>query len=239
MHNPEHIFQEKARIERLSKIREIVFGAQDGLMVPLGVVSSVAGAFANNHIVIIAGIAEALAGAFSMATGAYLSSRAEREVHVAEIEKEKLAIKEYPEDEKKEIVMMFQKEGLSQSDAELVAGKLAMSEKSFLNTMIQKELGLEPEPAGAPLNDAIYVGISYLAASLIPIVPYFFVFAASAVVYSIATTLIALFAIGIVKARFTGGSWIKSGVEVLIIGSLAGIGGYLLGTVLPTLLGVR
>ena len=76
---PEHIFKEKERIGKLSQIRELVFGAQDGLLVPLGVISSVAGAFNNNQIVIIAGISEALAGAFSMATGAYLASQAERQ----------------------------------------------------------------------------------------------------------------------------------------------------------------
>jgi hypothetical protein len=41
-HYPEHIFREKERIGKLSQIRELVFGAQDGLLVPLGVVSSVA-----------------------------------------------------------------------------------------------------------------------------------------------------------------------------------------------------
>ena len=79
-HNKEDVFGEKGRIGKLSRIREFVFGAQDGLLVPLGVVSSVAGAFNNNHIVIIAGVSEALAGAFSMATGAFLSSQAEKQV---------------------------------------------------------------------------------------------------------------------------------------------------------------
>lgn len=91
-HYPEHFFREKERVGKLSQIRELVFGAQDGLLVPLGVISSVAGAFNNNQIVIIAGISEALAGAFSMATGAYLASQAERQVHTAEIAKERQSI---------------------------------------------------------------------------------------------------------------------------------------------------
>src|SRR5438105_10194029 len=98
-HNPEHIYEEKNRIGKLSQIRELVFGAQDGLLVPLGVVSSVAGAFANNHIVLVAGISEALAGAFSMATGAYLASQAELQVYTAEIAKEQASIRDQPKDE--------------------------------------------------------------------------------------------------------------------------------------------
>ena len=76
-HNPKHIYKEKDRISKISQIREVVFGAQDDLLVPLGVISSVAGVFSNNHIVIVAGISEALGGSFSMATGAYLTSKAE------------------------------------------------------------------------------------------------------------------------------------------------------------------
>src|SRR5579864_6379990 len=97
----EHSLGEKERIGKLSQIRELVFGAQDGLLVPLGVVSSIAGAFNNNHIVLIAGISEALAGAFSMATGAYLASQAEQQVHNAEIAKERQSIQAYPNDEQK------------------------------------------------------------------------------------------------------------------------------------------
>ena len=64
----EHLFDEKNRIERLNRIRQLVFGSLDGLLVPLGVVSAVAGGTSNSKAVIVAGIAEAFAGALSMAT---------------------------------------------------------------------------------------------------------------------------------------------------------------------------
>ena len=66
------LFDEKNRVARLSQIREIVFGAEDGLLVPLGVVSGVAGATTNNFYVLIAGLAEAFAGSISMGACAYL-----------------------------------------------------------------------------------------------------------------------------------------------------------------------
>ncbi len=236
---PGHIVEEKERIGRLSQIRELVFGAQDGLLVPLGVVSSVAGAFLNNHIVIIAGISEALAGAFSMATGAFLASQAERQVHIAEIRKAKKAIQEFPEDEYKELILMFEKEGLARAAAETVVEKIAASPKSFLTTMVQKELGIEPEPPGTPLKDGLYVGLSYLVAAVIPVFPYFFIPAEQALFYSIFMTLVALFVIGMLKARVASLPLIKSGCQVLLIGALSGIGGYLLGTFLPHILGIK
>ncbi len=238
-HRPEHVFEEKARIGRLSQIRELVFGAQDGLLVPLGVVSSIAGAFSNNHIVIVAGIAEALAGGFSMATGAFLASQAQRQVHISEIAKEKEAIEKNPKDEQEELVLMFEREGLARNDAETVVQKIAASPKSFFTTMIQKELGIDPEPPGAPLKDGLYVGFSYLVAAVIPIFPYFFMQPQRALVWSILLTLAALFLIGILKAIIAGLPLLKSGVQVLLIGALSGVGGYLLGVYLPHLLGIK
>lgn len=238
-HKREHVLREKGRVGRLSLIREIVLGAQDGLIVPLGVVSSVAGAFLNNNIIIIAGIAESLAGALSMGTGVFLSSQAESQVHAMEIRKERQAIEKYPEQEKDELAFLFEKEGLKKPDARSVVDLLFKSRKAFINTHIQKELGLEPEPPGTPIRDALYVGSSYIVVSMVPLFPYFLMPAREAVPISIICTLLALFSLGLLKAQFTGLSYIKSGFQVFLIGTLSGVGGYILGNYLPHLLGIR
>src|SRR5690349_7619965 len=79
---------ERVRIERLSRIRELVFGSLDGLLVPLGVISGVAGGTGDTRAVIVAGLAEAFAGALSMGAGEFISGRAQAQVHQKEIEKE-------------------------------------------------------------------------------------------------------------------------------------------------------
>lgn len=238
-HTPEHIFKEKQRIGKLSQIRELVFGAQDGLLVPLGVVSSVAGAFNNNHIVIIAGISEALAGAFSMATGAYLASQAERQVHSGEIAKERQAIETYPEDEKKEMSLLFEREGMESGDANTISNILWKHKNAFFTTMVQKELGIEPEPPNTPLGDAVLVGLSYLVAAGIPLFPYFFLKGEIAIITSIFSTFLALFCIGLLKGKVASLPSIKSGLQVLLVGAGSGVGGYFLGTILPHLLGIK
>ena len=235
-HNPEHIFKEKERIGKLSQIRELVFGAQDGLLVPLAVVTSVAGAFNNNHIVIVAGISEALAGAFSMATGAYLASQAERQVHDAEIDREKKAIKTYPKEEKEEMVLLFEREGVTREDSKKLSDILAKHPNSFTVTMVQKELGLDPEPSGTPTEDALMVGLSYLIAAIIPLFPYFFFTGFTAISISMIATLIALFCIGVAKGKVAMLPYFKSGLQVLLVGVASGIGGYFLGTLLPRIL---
>src|SRR6478752_1255571 len=84
----EHLFEEKDRIEGLNRIRQLVFGSLDGLLVPPGVVSAVAGGTGSSTAVIVAGIAEAFAGALSMGAGEFISSRAEAQVQQTEVQKE-------------------------------------------------------------------------------------------------------------------------------------------------------
>ena len=238
-HYPEHIYGEKERIGKLSQIRELVFGAQDGLLVPLGVISSVAGAFSNNHIVLVAGISEALAGAFSMATGAYLASQAERQVHSAEIKKERKAIQTYPKDEKQEMSLLLEREGMDIHDANTISDIMWKHKNSFFVTMVQKELGIEPEPPSTPIGDALFVGLSYLVAAGIPLFPYFFLHGEIAIITSILATFVALFCIGLLKAKFALLPYFKSGLQVLLVGAGSGIGGYFLGTILPHVLGIK
>jgi vacuolar iron transporter family protein len=238
-HNPEHAYREKDRIDKISRIREVVFGAQDGLLVPLGVISTVAGAFNNNHIVLIAGISEALAGAFSMTTGAFLAAQAEKQVQAAAIAKETEGIDTHPDDEKIEMRLLFEREGMSTGDAESISKMLWKHKKSFVYTMVQKELGLEPEPAGGIITDALLVGCSYLVAAMIPLFPYFFMTGIPAITTSILATFTALFCIGVAKGKFASLPYIKSGIEILLVGAGAGIGGYFLGTFLPHILGIR
>ena len=238
-HRTRDVLDEKGRIGKLSLIRELVFGAQDGLMVPLGVISSVAGAFNNNHIVLIAGISEALAGAFSMATGAYLSSKAEKQVYDTEIKKETKHILRHPDAEKEELTLILKKEGMSTSDSKNVANILARNSNAFTKIMINLELGIDPDPTGTPTGDALFVGASYLISAAIPLLPYFFISGIHAIISSIVLTLIALFGIGIAKAKFTLLPYLRSGLEVLLIGAGAGLGGYFLGTILPSIIGIK
>ena len=229
---------EKERIGKTSQIREIVFGAQDGLLVPLGVISSVAGAFSDNHIVIVAGISEALAGAFSMATGAFLSSQAEAQVFQGEIKKEIVEIDSSPAHERLELIALLQAEDLSREDATVVVDNLMKSKKSFSITMIQKELGLEPNPPGSPVKDALLVGASYLVNAVIPLLSYFFLPTKEALPISIGLTMITLFGLGLLKAKFAFLPYLKSGLQVMAVGTFSGLGGYFLGTLLPKILGI-
>src|SRR5712691_2911212 len=115
------VLGEKARVEKRGRIRQFVFGSMDGLLVPLGVVSGVAGGTGSTKAVVIAGIAEAFAGALSMGAGEFLSGRAEAQVHRAEIEAEMEQLDLDPETEFQEMILILESEGVRHEDARLIA----------------------------------------------------------------------------------------------------------------------
>jgi hypothetical protein len=119
-HIQEHSLGEQARIGRLSRIREFVLGAQDGLLVPLGVVTGMAAAQLARSLIIVAGLAEAVAGAISMGGGSYLASQAEEQLYATEIASEGKEIDEFPERETAELAIVLEREGLPRQQAETV-----------------------------------------------------------------------------------------------------------------------
>ena len=115
------IEQERWRVAAVGRIREVVFGAQDGLLSTVALVTAVATATTGNTLVLVAGLAGGLAGMVSMATGAFLGSRAEQDVQRAEIEKEALELEENPAEELAELVVIYQREGMSHREAREMA----------------------------------------------------------------------------------------------------------------------
>jgi predicted membrane protein (TIGR00267 family) len=232
----EDLFAEKQRIAHLSRIRQFMFGSLDGLLVPLGVVSGVAGGTSNSKIVVIAGVAEAFAGALSMGAGEYLSGKSESQVQQAAIRDEEEEIAVIPDIERYELELIFQNEGLSADDARVVAERIATDRHCWVNTMVEKELGLSAEPAESHLLDSFYMGLSYVIASIVPLAPYVALPVKYAFFVSLALTIVALFVLGAVKGRLAKMSLVRSAAEVVAVGVGSAAGGYLLGVLLPHIL---
>jgi VIT1/CCC1 family predicted Fe2+/Mn2+ transporter len=231
------IEEERQRVARVSKIRQFVFGTLDGLLVPLGVVSGVAGGTGSTNAVIVAGLAEAFAGALSMGFGEFLAGRAEAQVQIAEINKEKEGLETDAEYEFHEMVVLLEDEGVNPEDAVVIAERLARNPHAYVKTMVEKELGLSLEPNTVRVLDGLIMGLSYMAASIVPLIAYFFLPLQQAFVTSLVLTYVCLLAIGIVRGKLARLNLLKSAIEVVAVGTISGLGGYFLGTWLPHLLG--
>lgn len=235
----EHLREERAEADLLGEIREALFGAQDGLVSTLAVVSTVGGATNDRFAILIAGIAAALAGVFSMAAGEYLSSKSQREIYVAQIRKEREEVTERPGEAEAEVAYMLEGEGLDPEASKRVAAELARKPEVLLNTMVEKELGIAISEGRNALEGALVMGAAFGVASVVPIVAYVFVDPARAFPISMALSLAVLFAVGVVKSRWTEANPIRSGVEVVVLAAFAGVAGWFFGQLLPGLLGVN
>jgi vacuolar iron transporter family protein len=234
----EHLARERREASVLSEIREAVFGAQDGLTSVLAVVSTVGGATGQSFPVLVAGFAATLAGMFSMAAGEYTSSKSQREIFEAQIAAEALEVEERPAEAEAEVAYLLQRDGLEPAAARRMARELAGNKRVLLKTMVEKELGLAVEDDENALRGALVMGASFGAAALVPIAPYLFVPVGMALYLSLGFSGLMLFGMGALKSRWTRRHWLPSGLEILALGTVAGIAGYFFGTLLPAALGV-
>jgi len=235
----EHLAEERRASSLLGEIREVVFGLQDGLVSTLAVVATVAGASGQAFPVVVAGIASGLAGVFSMAAGEYIGSKSQREIFDAQIHDERHEVEDRPGEAEAEVAYMLAEEGLGDEDAARVANLMARHPEVLLRTMVARELGIHvEEQGGGVLRGALFMGLAFGVGALVPIVPFLILpFSISLPAAAIGTGVV-LFGIGVVKSRWTHRTALSSGLEVLALAAIAGIAGYLFGTVLPQLLGV-
>jgi vacuolar iron transporter family protein len=231
------LFAERTRIEQLGRIRQLVFGSLDGLLVPLGVVSAVAGGTRSTQAVIVAGVAEAFAGALSMGAGEFIAGRSEAQVQRSEIQREREEIERDPEFELAEMKALLENEGLSAEDAAQVTTTLARYPDAYHKTMVEKELGLQVDPQTVKTPEALTMSASYIVGSFFPLVAYFFLPIQQALVVSILLTILALIIVGVIKGRLANLNLFRSALEVVVVGTVSALGGYLLGVVIPRLFG--
>lgn len=232
----QEVATERWRVAAFGRIREVVFGAQDGLISTLALVTAVAAAVTDKSTIVIAGLAGALAGMISMSTGTYLGSKAEREIFEAEIEKEAKELEENPAEEMAELVFLYHQQGLSYHEAREMAEHIASDKELWLRTLVEKELGIDPDLAVSPVKDALTMGGTFILAAMVPIIPYFFMGGNAAIGISAGATLAALFALGMGKGRLVQRSPIFQGLEILVIGAAAAGLGWILGEIVPNLL---
>ena len=234
----DHLAEERRKASLLGDIREAIFGAQDGLVSTLAVVSTVAGASAGRFAILIAGIASGLAGVFSMAAGEYMSSKSQREIFTAQIAGEREEVLERPGEAEAEMAFMLEEDGLPRGEASTMAAAIAAHPDVLLKTMVEKELGLSGEHTeGTPMQGALIMGASFGIGAAVPIIPHLLLPPEVAIWASVLATGAVLFGIGVLKSRWTRRAWLRSGMEILVLGAFAGVAGYCFGNLLPTLLG--
>jgi VIT1/CCC1 family predicted Fe2+/Mn2+ transporter len=204
-------------------LRASIFGVSDGLVSNTALIMGFAGAQAEGQFVLLAGVAGLLAGSFSMAAGEYVSMRAQRELFERQIQLERDELETMPEEEERELVLIYQAKGLPKEEAESMAARLMQNPEVALDTLVREELGLDPSALGSPWGASIGSFLAFAVGALVPVVPFFFGADASApfVVAAAALSAVALFAVGASLSLFTGRGALLSGVRQLGLGAAA------------------
>lgn len=206
-----------------SWIGDAIYGVNDGLGAVFGIVSAVAGATsASPKFVLIAGLAGMIGSAFSMGSSAYLAAKSEREVHEAEVARERHEIETDPAHEREELELMYQLKGFTEDEARFMADKLTASPELFLETMVREELGFSEERLPNPWLSALVGGVSTAIGAFLPVLPFFWMSGFPAVMVSLVISIVAHFAVGASKTFITGRSWLAQGLEMTFVGMLGG-----------------
>ena len=215
-----------------SSIRDIILGFQDGLVNTLGLVLGVASAVQNNKLVLISGLVTTVAESISMAAVAYTSTKAAHQFYESQLEREKQEIEEIPYMEVQEIRDIYYKKGFRGKQLEGIVRKITSNKKLWLETMMAEELKMFPGDYDKPLKSAFIVGISAIVGSLVPVFPFFFLDVKMGMGSALLFSVIVLFIVGALKAKITIGNWKKNGIEMAVVGTLAALAGYIIGSLL-------
>ncbi|MFQ5898064.1 MAG: VIT1/CCC1 transporter family protein [Candidatus Methylomirabilia bacterium] len=223
----------QGRIEWRSQIREVVFGMQDGLISTVGFVAGLHGATGDNRVVLLGGVVEMVAGAFSMAAGAYLSTKAEQDVLHREVAAETERFEREPYLAQEALLHSLEAEGLPRDKAYRIVALFGDERHAFLKTFREKVLGIGSLTLRVPLPGALLMGCSFAVGAIIPLIPYLVFTGYTSLWVAIGLACLALFGIGVGKAFAAAQSWWRSGVEFLGIAMGAAGVGYVIGLLLP------
>ncbi|MGE5307125.1 MAG: VIT1/CCC1 transporter family protein [Alphaproteobacteria bacterium] len=225
------IQHKKQIIESRARIREFVFGIQDGLISTVGLLAGVQSATENSVVVIITGLTAMFSGAISMAAGSYLSSGAQKEIFDKELgDAEKLAERE-PYMAAEGLLKALSEEGLNKEQSYRMVKVLIQERNVFLRTFQEKVFGLGSADINRPLQAALVMGLSFVLGAVIPIVPYTIVAGLSAFYLSALLGALTLFGVGAFKGYLAGKSLMLSGLEFCLVAVGAAGSGYLIGLI--------
>ncbi len=208
-------------------LRAAVLGSNDGLVSNMSLVMGVAGAAnassaVSNNVILLTGIAGLMAGAISMALGEWLSVQSSRELNQRQIEIETEELEASPEEEKKELVLLYQAKGMNAEEAQKLADKAFENPQTAIDAIITEELGIDKEELGGSAWEAAIASfILFSIGAIIPLYPFMILEGRNAIFLSIASSVVGLFGIGAAITLLTGKGVLFSGFRQVFFGLTA------------------
>jgi vacuolar iron transporter family protein len=213
-------------------LRPAVFGAMDGLVTNVSLIAGVGGGGGSQRFIVLTGLAGLAAGAFSMATGEYVSVSSQNELVAAEVRKERHELEHNFESERLELAETFRMRGVDPDLADAVASQLSAQPGRALDLHVREELGVDPEELPSPLTAAAASLVTFAVGALIPLIPYLAGFDSLGTALGLAA--IAAFVGGGIVSRLTDRPFLRGAIRQLVLGACAAGLTYLIGHLVGT-----
>ncbi len=226
------------RVDTSGTVRAAIFGISDGLVSNTALVMGFAGSGVDRGVVLFAGIAGLLAGAFSMAAGEYVSVASQRDLFKRELDMEAQELATKPEEERKELELIYRAKGMDRATAKAAADRVFADPKAALDTLAREELGLNPDELGNPIKVAVSSFLAFAIGALVVVIPYFFTGGTPAIVAAITMSACAMLIVGGLVGRFSGRGVVHGALRQLIVGALAAGVTFIIGKVIGDLTGL-
>jgi len=213
------MFSEHHHGHRIGWLRAAVLGANDGIISTASLILGIAAAHATYHNILIAGTAGLVAGAMSMAAGEYVSVSSQLDTEQADIELERMELKNNIENEYDELEKIYIDRGLNPILAKQVAAELMAHDA--LGTHIRDELGMNEMITARPIQAALTSAITFSIGAALPLL-IVFIMPLEMVVPAISVASLLFLALLGGLASFIGGAKILTGASrVTVWGALA------------------
>ena len=225
-------------------IEDFVYGATDGAVTTFAIVAGVVGASLSPSVVLILGFANLFADGFSMAIGNYLSAKSRIEYVERQRKREEWEIKINTAQKIQEIKDIYSDKGFKGELLESIAKVIISKRKVWVDTMMEEKIGLVDNNNENPIYKAITTFFAFYSVGIIPLIPFIYVYLVyfdlshsintidNVFLYSIIFTAISFFSIGLVKGKVVNKSPARSGLNTLIIGGIAAVVAFLVGSLL-------
>jgi len=200
-------------------LRPAVFGAMDGLVTNSSLIAGIGGGGGSRAAIVLSGIAGLIAGAFSMATGEYISVTSQNELTEAEVELERKQHARDPAGKLRRLTEVFIEKGVSPNLAEAVVRQISADSERAVATHVREELGIDPDDLPSPRTAAAASFAAFTVGALIPLSP--FLLGYSALKPALVIAGVAAVAGGAAVAKLTGRSLLMGGLRQFTAAFLA------------------
>lgn len=220
-------------------VREVVFGLEDSLVSTLGTITGVAVGTHDVFVVLLTGVVLVFVEAISMAAGSYLSSKSATDLYEQRAKQDHSRVLLERVSDRESLEELFQRKGFTKGEVAVAMAAIGRERALWLKEVKRHEYRFAPAANPSPVLSGAVMGLFYILGGFFTFAPYFFFTIETAIPLAIVLTIGALFFVGVFKAKLTGTNVWQSGIEMLVISSMAAGIGFGLGRLVPMMFHVQ